>query len=112
MSTLAIKYFDTHKYVKKSKDLGSSEELAEYQVAEFERAIETAIDSVRNEMGSKELATKHDINIVKYDISIVRKDIDLVKLELQKEIVSSKNQMILWIAGLLFTNGLIQHFFK
>ena len=105
MAVAAIKYFDTHEFVKKSKGFGATEELAEYQVAQFERAIETAIESVKNDIKSKDLATKHDIELV-------RKDVDLVKLDLQKEITNSRNQMILWIGGLLIASGLIQHFFK
>ncbi len=87
MATISIKYFDTYEFVKKSKEFGSSEELAEYQIKQFEQAIETAVTSVKDEIKSKELATKGD----------VRES----ELRLQKEIVSARNQMILWVTGLL-----------
>ena len=112
MTTVSIKYFDTHEFVKKSKELGSSEALAEYQIKQFEQAIETAVISVKDEIKSKELATKHDVDMVRKDVEMVRKDLDLLKLDLQKEIISSRNQMILWIAGLVIASGMIQHFFK
>jgi len=31
-----IKYFDTHEFVKRSKELGASEQLAEYQAKQIE----------------------------------------------------------------------------
>ena len=98
MTTATIKYFDTHEFIKKSKELGSSEELAEYQVKQFEQAIETAVTSVKDDIRSKELATKGDIRES--------------ELRLQKEIISSRNQMILWVAGLVIASGAVQHFFK
>lgn len=101
MATLTTRHFDTLEYVKQAKKLGTTEELAEFQAKQIEQAIEVAISQIE----SKELATKQDISLVKQDIS-------LAKLELEKKIETSKNQIILWVAGLVMANGLIQHFFK
>ena len=104
MTTASIKYFDTHEYIKHATQLGSSEELAEFQVVTFEHALETAVTSI-TEQQAKELATK-------YDVALIRKDMEVLKLELQREIISSRNQMIIWVAGLFLASGMVQHFFK
>lgn len=102
MTAAAIKYFDTHEFVKECKRLGLSEELAEYQVKQYEKAIEVAVTNVKDEIKLDDLATKDDL----------KKEIELLRLSLQKEIIHSRNQMILWMVTILMASGLIQHFFK
>lgn len=87
MSALTIKHFDALSYVKKAKELGTSEELAEFQARQIEDAIEVAILNIKEEIANKDLATKRDLE-------------------------SAKNQIILWVAGLFLASGLLQHFFK
>ena len=89
-ATLASKHFDTLAYVKQARKLGTSEELAEFQAKQIEQAIDVAISQIE----SKDLATKKDIK------------------ELELKIESTKNQIILWVGGLVMASGLIQHFFK
>lgn len=98
MSSLAVKYFDTLAFVKECKKLGSSEKLAEYQVREYEKALEVAVNNMKDEIKFENLATK--------------KDLEVLKSDLQKEIIHSRNQMILWVAGFFVATGLINHFFK
>ncbi len=87
MATLTIKHFDALAYVKKAKELGTSEELAEFQARQIEDAIEVAILNIKEEIAIKDLATKRDLE-------------------------STKNQIILWVAGLFLASGLLQHFIK
>ncbi len=87
MTTLSVKHFDALSYVKKAKELGTSEELAEFQARQIEEAIEVAITAIKEEISLKDLATKRDLE-------------------------SAKNQIILWVGGLVMASGLIQHFFK
>ena len=87
MTIASVKYFDTHEFIKKSKELGASEELAEYQVKQIEQAIEVAVTTIKEDLNKQDLATRKDIEI-------------------------AKNQIILWVAGLFIASGLIQHFFK
>lgn len=83
MATFSLKYFDTLEFVKRSKELGASEQLAEYQVRQMEQAIEIAVKDVKDEFKSKDLATKGDLREV--------------ELKLQKEMANAKIQTLLWI---------------
>ncbi len=84
MNTITMKHFDVHAYVKKAKELGTSEELAEFQA----RQIEQAIESVAYNMESKSLASRNDITDVKNDI-----------VELRKELISVELRLIKWVLG-------------
>lgn len=94
--------FNVLEYVKKLRSVNFTQEQAEMQALEMEQVVSRIfIDlkaDIKQELHTDELATK--------------KDLDIVKLELQKEIVQSSSKIILWVAGLLITSGLIQHFFK
>ncbi|MCE2706682.1 MAG: hypothetical protein LW807_06360 [Proteobacteria bacterium] len=103
-----VNHFDALGYVKKSKELGVSEQVAEYQARQIEKSIEIAVSTVRAEIENKELATKKDIGEVRKEIEIVRKEIEIVR----KEIAQASNKTIVWIGGLFMASGLIQHFFK
>jgi hypothetical protein len=112
MVTMAMKHFDILSFVKKSKELGTSEELAEYQARKIEEAIDIAVSVSRQE-------NKHDFSstnteVVKLyseikqtelrllkEIEVVRKEIEIVR----KEIAQSSNKTIIWLAGLLGTFG-------
>ncbi|MDQ5921876.1 MAG: hypothetical protein QG673_1935 [Pseudomonadota bacterium] len=82
----ALSHFDSLEFVKKSKELGANEELAEYKARKIEQAIEIAVSSAREDIQAKDMATKKDLEI-------------------------AKNQIILWVTGLFVASGLIQHFF-
>ena len=87
MATLTTRHFDALEFVKKSKELGVPEPVAEYQARQIEQAIDIAISTIKEEITLKDLATKRDLE-------------------------STKNQIILWVGGLVMASGLIQHFFK
>jgi|LauGreDrversion4_2_1035121.scaffolds.fasta_scaffold229105_2 hypothetical protein len=87
MTTITTKHFDSLNYVKQAKKLGTSEELAELQARQIEQAIDIAVATIKDEIALKDLATKKDLE-------------------------TTKNQIIIWVGGLLFASGLIQHFFK
>ena len=94
MTAITMNHFDVFEYVKKSRELGVPEQVAEYQARQFEQSIEIAVNATRAEMENKELATKKDIELVR------------------KEIALASNRTIMWIVGFLLAGGLIQHFFK
>lgn len=79
--SVAIKHFDALGYVKEAKKLGASEELAELQARQIEQAIEIAVATVKDEITLKDLATKKDIEV-------------------------SKNQIILWVVGIMAANSI------
>ncbi len=87
MTTVPSKHFDALGYVKQAKKLGAPEELAELQARQIEQAIDIAISIIKEDIALKDLATRRDLE-------------------------STKNQIILWVGGLIMASGLIQHFFK
>lgn len=114
--THSIPRFNVLEYVKKLRSVNFTQEQAEMQALEMEQVISRiSIDikaDIRQELHVDELSTKKDIEIVKLElqkeIEMLRKEIEVVR----KEIVESSNKIIFWVAGLLITSGLIQHFFK
>ena len=101
--------FNVLEYVKKLRSVNFTQEQAEMQALEMEQVVSRIfIDlkaCIKQELHTDELATKKDIEIVKLEL---QKEIEVVR----KEIVQSSNKIIFWVAGLLITSGLIQHFFK
>ncbi|MDQ5920630.1 MAG: hypothetical protein QG673_686 [Pseudomonadota bacterium] len=104
-----MNHFDSLEFVKKSKELGANEQLAEYQARSIENAINIAVNTTRIDMKNKELATKMDIKEVELSIKEV-------ELRLSAEIHKSKIETIVWVGGILVTllvaSGIIQHFLK
>jgi len=102
MTTTTINHFDVLDYVKKSREFGVPEQLAEYQARQIEQSIDIAINTARAEIENKDLASKMDIKEL--------------ELKLSAEIHKSKIDTVLWVGGIMLTllvaSGLIQHFFK
>ena len=44
--------------------------------------------------------------------STIKEEITLKDLATKRDLESTKNQIILWVGGLVMASGLIQHFFK
>ena len=94
-----IRFFDVIEYVKKLRNLGVKQEVAEVQAQEIEYAIETAVERSRKEFKNKELATKHDLEIVKFEL---QKEIEIVRQEIKELEVKIKNveiRLMLLMAG-------------
>lgn len=98
MTAITTNHFDALTYVKKSKELGVPEQVAEYQARQIEQSIEIAVNTIRIEAENKDLATKDDI-------ALVRSELRESELRLQKEIAQASNRTILWVSGLLGTFG-------
>lgn len=94
MMTMATKHFSAVEFIQKLRKANFSEEQAEVLAKETEEIITKICDQTQIEIEKRELATKQDIS----------------KLELKIE--QTKNQLILWVAGLFVASSLIQHFFK
>jgi hypothetical protein len=134
MSALLMKHFDLLSFVKRSKELGVSELLAEYQGRQLEEVIEVAVASSKEMVDAQKLATQQDlqkeqstlalsikqielaIREVEARLELKIKDLDLkikeVEARLEVKIEQSKNQMIMWMVSLFIASGLITHFFK
>lgn len=87
MNSINMKHFDTLAYVKRARELGTSEELAEFQARTIEGAIDVAVGNIE----AKELATKGDLRETELRL----------KNELIKWILATGATTILAIAGLL-----------
>ena len=109
MTAIAINHFDVFGYVKKSRELGVSEQVAEYQARQIEQSIEIAVKTARAEIENKELATKKDIE---KNVETLRTEMEKNTEMLRKEIALANTKMIIWMGGFLLASGLIQHFFK
>ena len=86
--------FNVVEYIKKLRNAGASQEIAEVQAQEMEYILEQTRQETKQAFDNKELATKSDLEIV-------RGDLEKVKLELQKDIAqgiaSTKIQTLIWI---------------
>ena len=114
MTTLSVTHFDVLEFVKKSKELGVSEPVAEYQARQFEQVIGIAVATVREEILTKELASKGDlretelrllkeIEIVRKEIEIIRKEMEQLKFSLVKWVIGVGISAIVIISGTMFT---------
>ena len=112
MTAITMNHFDVFNYVKKSKELGVSEQVAEYQARQIEQSIEIAVNTVRSEIENKELSTKGDIDLVRKDIEMARKDLEKSIETLRKEVAQINTRTIIWMGGFILASGLLQHFFK
>jgi hypothetical protein len=86
--------------LKKLRNLGVSQEVAEVQAQELEHVIDIAVNTSKEEFQAKELANKGDIREVKSEIREtelrLQKEIEIVR----KEIVQAKNQTLIWTFGM------------
>ena len=121
--TMNSSKFDVVEYIKKLRNAGVSQEIAEVQAQELEHAIDNVLEQSRyelqgqkleieNSLKSKELATKGDVERVKLElqkeIEIVRKEIEIVR----KEIVQASNKTLLLMGtfGVFFLGVLAKGF--
>lgn len=108
--SIAINYsntprFDVVEYIKKLRNAGATQQLAEVQAQELEHVLEEAINTSKMDVQSKELATKGNIKELELKIEQTRRELELkieqMRLELQKEIAQSSTKIIIWVVSLL-----------
>ena len=108
----AMKHFDTLAFVKKSKELGVKEEIAEYQARQIESAIDIAVYTANDEFKALELATKNDLKQVesclKQDIKQVENNIKQLELKIEQYRYDSL-KFIVWtgVGAIIFLSGLL-----
>ncbi len=85
MATISSPRFDVVEYIKKLRNAGASQELAEIQAQEMEHIIEDVLQQTkqasRELFDSKELATKMDVKEleVKLEVKIAQIEANLLK---------------------------------
>jgi hypothetical protein len=141
MNAYAMKHFDLLNFVKKSKELGMPEPLAEYQGRQIEEAMERAIEVSHEAVEAREFTSKQDsketennllfkmtgleLQIKEVEARIREVEVKIREFEarleakietkfrdLELKILQSKHQTIIWVVSLLFANGLINHLLK
>lgn len=90
--------FDVVEYIKKLRNAGVNQEVAEIQGQELEHVINNVLKQSKELFDSKELATKGYIREAELRLE---KEIEMVR----KEIAESSTKTIVWTAGLLGTFG-------
>lgn len=98
MTTLT---FDTHDIIKKFREKGLSEDLAEFQVEAIKDVVKQAVNQVQHDYNLNELATKKDLDS---RITETELKIELVRADLKRDIAETKAELIRWVVGV----GLLQ----
>lgn len=109
MGAAALKHFDVLEYVDHVTALGVSEQVAKYQARKFEQVVELAVNTSKEEVENKELATKQDVRILENRISIIEQNIGS---KIDAVINKSKYELLAWMVGLFVTSGVLQYVLK
>ena len=122
MTTMTLT-FDTHSIIKKFRDKGLSEDLAEYQVEAIKDMVNQAIVQVQHDYKLDELATKRDLKeleaATKRDIkeleAATKRDLKELELkldarikEVELKIAETKTDLVRWIFTVGVGMGLVQ----
>lgn len=107
MATILINNprFDAIEYVKKLRNAGMSQEIAEIQGQELEHIIDALIEQTKQAIDNKELATKGDIRESELRL---QKEIEILRSELKTDIKSLEIKILaLYGAGFLVLLGIL-----
>ena len=107
MPTLTANHFDVHEFIKKSKEFGASEELAEFQARQIE-AISEVVQLQQQQidvLNKFEPATKQDLGILKLEL---QKEIEIVRKEIAQ--ASNKTLLLMGTFGIFFLGVLAKGF--
>ena len=117
MDAVIMKHFDTLAYVKKSKELGSSEPLAEYQARQIEQAIDIAVNVAKEDLTGVatkldikelEISTKLEIKELEKSIKDVEKGIREVEKSMHVELKSLEIKLLkIYAGGFLIILGVL-----
>ena len=81
--------FDTHTYVKELQATGFTEAQAEVQA----KALKNIIDN--------DLATKHDIELVRHDVELVRRDVKELETKMEVRFKEIELRLTTRLGGML-----------
>ena len=104
---IAIKqHFDVFNYVKKSKEFGANEQLAEYQARQIEQALfnitREVKEEIKQDLHADDLVTKENL---KQQLEILKLDIEKQMESVRTQISQASNKTILWVVGIMGTFG-------
>lgn len=98
--------FDIVEYIRKLRNAGASQALAEVQAQELEHAMSGVLEQARLEtkqaFDNKELVTKGDLELTKLAL---QKDIEILRKELEVKIAENTTKIIIWVSGIMGTFG-------
>lgn len=91
MSASSARHFDALAFVKRSKELGVKEELAEYQARQLDQLIDLAVAINKEDFNAHELATKVDLNQQQVVLTTEIKQLEVdLKVEIKRLEVTIK----------------------
>jgi hypothetical protein len=113
MSALAMKHYSSVDFIERLKLAKFSDEQANVLAKENEDIVANFTEQTKIEIHNKDLVNKDDLLVTKLELQkemeVIRKEMEVIRKEIEvvrKEIEQSKNQIILWVAGLFGTFGL------
>ena len=114
MATITVTHFDTLEFVKKSKEFGANEQLAEYTARQIERVVAVVEQQSQNihqqqielnGLKSKEYSTQGDVREAELrlqkEIEIIRKEIALLRYDTLKFTISTGIGVVIALGGML-----------
>jgi hypothetical protein len=108
-----IPKFDVVEYIRKLRNAGATQELAEVQAQEMEHIIgEVLLQSKQDAkelFNSSDLATKGDLRETELRL---QKEIKELELRINSNIDRAKITTIIWVGIFFITNGILIHFLK
>lgn len=103
--TITHPRFDVVEYIKKLRNAGVTQEVAEIQAQEIEHVIDSVLEQTQTMINSKDLATKGDVRESELRL---QKEIKSLEINLQKEIKSLEIKMMtLYGGGFLILLGVL-----
>ena len=93
MTALTAKHFDTLGYVQRSKELGVTEPVAEYQARQIEQSIEIAVSTMRTEIEEKECTTQNDISSISRNVHLLEGKIYETEQRLETKIHETEQRL-------------------
>ena len=109
MATVTFEYnkFDVVEYIKKLRNAGVKQEVAEIQGQELEHAIESVLAQTKQNI--TELATKGDVRESELRL---QKEIKELELKINDNTSKAKLTIIIWMGIFFISNGVLAHFLK
>lgn len=104
--------FDVVEFIKKLRNAGVTQEVAEIQAQSIEFVLEqNRLDTIQA-LDNKELSTKGDLEVTKLELQkemeVIRKEMEVIRKEIEvvrKEISEASTRTIIWVSGIFGAYG-------
>ena len=93
--------YDPMYYLRRLKNAGVDESIAEIHVEETEKVILSMCKNTESKFQDQDFATKGDIRALSEDMNEIKHDIKHLESRMDTKIERSKNQTLLWMFSML-----------